>query len=646
MLFRSLPTGELRDAIATRVGGATFRLFGDPIYPTRELLEADVAGLERLYRSRGFLSAEVRMVLAPRRTGWASAALSAAEVAAEVAPKDAHVRFDIAEGPRTVIQRIELVFEGGAAGGRFAGDEARIRERLTVRAGDPYLRDTLDAQAQALKDWYWSLGRPRAVVTVGAPVPLADPHQVAVTFTIEEKQELHLGEVIVRGNFRTRDWVIRDQLRFQTGALLTADLQTGGLRGLRSTNLFNGVTLDLVNFEETRETTVDVVVRIEERHDQWAQLDVELGISGENGVFARGKPVWPNAWGVGIRGEIAGTYGSKYKSIESSLRVPRWLAAAWVGARFDTELTAFYRNQVTERFGELRSFGASLSAGRSWERAPADPGGARLVTTALRYDVRERTRDEDAIRPAGVAGAITRNPIQTRTGTLGVTLVWDQRKDASGNLNPLAPTAGFRVEGGAAFASPWLLGQDTFVKLSALGQGFWTFGRLQLRADGRYDLGIPQGGAVLLPEVERFFAGGDDTVRGYEEDRLATELISVPVAPIAGGCDPAAPSAGSLCQIRLLPAGGNMRALGTVDGQLTLGKLGGIPLASALFVDAGMVTNTWNAITWRSIRPSAGMAVRWLLPIGAVSLEWAVPLDPRIGDNPRGRYHLAVALRY
>ena len=79
---------------------------------------------------------------------------------------------------------------------------------------------------------------------------------------------------------------------------------------------------------------------------------------------------------------------------------------------------------------------------------------------------------------------------------------------------------------------------------------------------------------------------------------------------------------------------------------MTLWQLFGIPVASALFTDAGVVTNTWTAVDLRSVRPSAGMALRWLLPIGALSIEYAVPLQPRLGDNPKGRFHLAVALRY
>jgi outer membrane protein assembly factor BamA len=293
------------------------------------------------------------------------------------------------------------------------------------------------------------------------------------------------------------------------------------------------------------------------------------------------------------------------------------------------------RNQITERFGDLFTYGGTLSAIRTWQREADERHQARLIGVALRYDVRLLSRDEELIRPAGPAGDLTTNPIRTRTGTLGVRLTWDQRRDAQGNLNPLAPDHGFRAEAGVSYASPWLLGQDTFLKLSGLGQVFFTRGRVQLRLDGRYDHGVPLGGAVLLPEVERFFAGGDVTVRGFDEDRLATEIITEPVPPL-----------GQTTQVRVLPAGGNIRALSTIDLQVTLWKLAGFPVASALFTDAGLVTNTLGSVQLGDVRPAAGMALRVLLPIGAFSGEYAVPIAPQLGDDPRGRFHFSVALRY
>jgi outer membrane protein insertion porin family len=141
----------------------------------------------------------------------------------------------------------------------------------------------------------------------------------------------------------------------------------------------------------------------------------------------------------------------------------------------------------------------------------------------------------------------------------------------------------------------------------------------------------------LLPEVERFFAGGDTTVRGYEEDRLATEIIEAGVPPLGGAS-----------QLRVLPAGGNIRALTSIDAQIRLTTLPGtsLPLASGLFVDAGIVRNVWRPFDVDAIRPAVGVSLfRIVTPVGSFALDYAVPIFPQLGDDPLGRLHISVALR-
>lgn len=633
----SVSRADVLAAIGTREPGGFLSGGGTT---TTEQLAYDVAAIERLYQGRGFLQARASVEVAPTPAGWGASAVALAELAVDRAPHDLHVRFRVDEGPRTLITEIHFVFEGAATGGT-AATEAQVRARFAVKAGDPFVQDRLNKAAVELADWYWNLGRPRAKITFLEPVLSADGKAAIVTVNVEERQELRIGEVVVRGNFRTRDWVVKSELGFGKNQLLTGDLYRGGPTRLRATNLFASVQVGLVDFEETREGTVDVVVRVEERRDAFLTSEIEGGGSLETGWFLRPKVSFPNISGWGMRLDTNVTAGTQYQAAEATLRVPHWVVrhgSCELGrcVSFDTEVTSYVRNQTTERFGDLFTYGGSVALSRSWQRENTERHRARSIAAAVRYDVRLRSRDEELTRPAGPAGDLDTNPIRTRTGTLGVTLSWDQRRDPRGNLNPLAPDNGFRAEVGAAWAAGrFTLSQDSFVKLSGLGQAFYTNGRVQLRVDGRYDHGIPLGGAVLLPEVERFFAGGDTSVRGYEEDRLLTEIIRVPVPPL-----------GQTTQIRVLPAGGNIRALGTLDAQVTLWRAGSIPIASAIFVDAGLVTNTLAAFSLDDVRPAAGMAARLLLPIGTFSGEYAVPLRPRLGDDPRGRFHFVVALRY
>ena len=319
-------------------------------------------------------------------------------------------------------------------------------------------------------------------------------------------------------------------------------------------------------------------------------------------------------------------------AIEATLRVPSWLSRRFSPVEFQTELTAFHRLQDTPRFGQVTTDGVTVTLSRTWDRKRIGTRDARAITTGLHYDFRIRERPIDVLRPLGADDDQTQVPISTRTGSVGVTFEWEQRVDRQHALSPLAAEDGYRFDAQLSMASTKLGGQDDFVKVSAGGSRYLPVGQsLVLRADVRFDEGFPLNGAVLLPEVERFFAGGDASVRGYNDDRLATEIVQVNVPPIA-----------NVRQLRILPAGGNIRVMSSLDAQIRIWRL----FATGVFVDAGMIANEWRAVTTDTIRPSIGMALlRIVTPFGVGAAEYAIPLNPVLGDDPRGRWHISFAAR-
>ncbi|MCB9571090.1 MAG: BamA/TamA family outer membrane protein [Kofleriaceae bacterium] len=634
-----VPEAVVRGALTVAAKKTTFSLLGGTTALTAEQLAGDVERILALYHARGFGATEVTASAAPAPEALGDAATTAALLASERAPRDLYVRFDIDEGPRTEVARIEVEFVGDHKASRD-----QVLAQLAVEPHTPYIVGNLERAGKRLGDWFWGIGRPRARITL-AVTPADEPHQVVATYKIDEGGDVRIGKVVIRGNFNTDAWVIRRELRFREGALLTEALYTGGRSRLQATGLFSAVSIELLDFEEGRGDTVNVVVKVEERDDHRAYVDFELGRSSQKGTFFKINPVFPNPFGNGINGELSITrsfgfpdvLAAKYQSYEATARLPRWWTRRTIGFAADTELTAFWRRQETERFGFLTSWGGSVGVSRSWQRAGAPDRDARSIAATLHYDFRKFGRTEEAVRLAGNNGSLSTSPVDNRTGAIGLTLTLDQRVDARGNLSPLTPDHGYKLEGGVSFASRYLLGQDTFIKVHGGAQWIHQLtGRLQLRLDSRYDQGIPLGNAVLLPEVERFFAGGDDTVRGFDEDRLAIELVEQPVPPFDG-----------LTQIKTLPAGGNIRLLGGVDTQVRLWQVKGINLASAVFVDAGSIVNTFSSFALDDIRPAVGIAlIRALTPFGPLSLEYALPVFPREGDPTQGRWHFSVALRY
>jgi len=673
---RALADGLLRDAIGTREARLSAAFFGSRISATSAQLAADVEALVTAYRRAGYRDARVRVSAATEPAGLDSAALAAALLLADRGA-GLHVRYTIDEGLPTLLTQVEVAL--GDQGDALATPDQRAlctlvladlatfydEPQLATQAADNrcvataanlkfHEAESIDTRDR-LRDRLYSHGRPRAKVTYEAKV--LGPYRVAARYTLRDVQPLKIGKIVVRGNFKTRTHIILAELRgpdtetgFREGQPLTKDALAESARRLRNTGLFDAVNVAMPDLDNTSDGSVNAVVEVAERYDLIAQLDAEAGFSSYNGAFVRLIPSFKNLFGRGISLDLAGTIGfdaEKYLSTgelklrqlgaEATLRVPQWLTRQWLPDLIapQTELTAFHRRQDTPRFGEITTDGVTLALSRTWQRQRIGNHAAYARTVGLHYDFRLRERPVDVLRPVGADDDQTQVPIKTRTGAVGLTFEWEQRTDRRGVLSPLAPEGGFRLEAQAsyAFRGPFIFGgDDTFIKVSGAGSKYWLVGdNLVLRADLRYDQGFPLGGAVLLPEVERFFAGGDSTVRGYEDERLATEVIKVGVPPFDNAQ-----------QIRVLPAGGNIRVMSSLDAQLRIWKV----LATAAFVDAGLITNQWGNVTEDDIRPSIGVAlIRVVTPFGTGALERAMPLRPHLGDNPRGRWHLSFAAR-
>lgn len=656
---RAIGAAELTDAIAIKPARLSSSLFGSNTAASSVLLAADVERIAALYRRKGYRDVRVRVHAATDPAALDSAALTAGFLSANRG-NGLHVRFTIDEGAQTKLR--ELRVELGDRGDAISSPEERELCRLVLAElaelhGYPPLAIPVGGARCAaaadlpfhpvdaaetrdrLRDRLYSRGRPRTIVDYD--VVTLGKAAVAARYRLENTQELKIGKLVLRGNFRTRDWIIRGELRFREGAPLTSDALADGARRLRNTGLFDAVNISMPDLDQTSAGAVHAVVEVTERHGR-AQIELESGYSSFNGTFVKLIPSFKNLLGLGVSLDLTGTIGFDLGALvddgdlrlrqlaaENTLRLPPWLLGPF---GFQAELTGFHRRQETPRFGLLRTTGATAALSRTWERQRLGSRPARAITTGFHYDFRSRERNVDALRPIGADDDESQVPITTLTGSVGATFEWEQRVDRRGMLSPLAPEGGFRFDAQISYANPYLGGQDTFIKVSGAGSKYWSLGaNLVLRADLRFDQGFPLAGAALLPEVERFFAGGDATVRGFEDERLATELIRVGVPPLD-----------NVTQIRILPAGGNIRALGSLDAQLRIYKF----VATALFVDAGMIANQWSTVTRDDVRPSAGIAlVRFVTPFGVAALERAVPFYPRLGDDPRGRWHLSFAAR-
>ncbi|MDQ3334253.1 MAG: BamA/TamA family outer membrane protein [Myxococcota bacterium] len=662
---RAISEDDLREVLGTKTARLSRSLFGGSTAATSDVLAGDVGRIVNLYRRNGYRDARVRVTASTDPTALESAALTAALVSANRG-QGLYVRFTIDEGLPTLVTQVhvevgdsdaitpdtrvlcEQILKDLAELYKHPGLAKPASDRCIGIATDLAFREDDAAETDdRLKDRMFSRGRPRAEVSY-EPVVLG-PRRIVAKYKVSNVQQLKVGKVVIRGNFRTRASLIKTELGLKEGSVLTSDKLAEGARRLRNTALFDSVNIAMPDLDNTSGGTVNAVVEVTERYDYRMGVSVEGGYSSFNGAFLKLSPSLANMFGTGIALDLSGTIGANLAPLfegsldprqlaaEATLRFPQFIPRQiGIPIPFQTELSAFHRRQETERFGLLRTTGATIAFTRTIDRPRREGRPARAITFGLHYDYRVRDRNVDALRPIGADDDDAQVPVTTITGSTGITFEWEQRVDQRGTLSPLAPEDGFRLDGQLSYAHPYLLSQDTFLKLQLGASRFWPFGNnVVLRTDLRYDQGFPDfpffSGPALLPEVERFFAGGDGTVRGYADDRLATELIQIGVPPLS-----------NISQIRVLPAGGNIRVLGSIDLQYRVWSV----FATGLFFDAGLIKNQWPSVTIDDVRPAVGMTLfRIVTPFGSFAFERGVPLRPRLGDDPRGRWHINFAAR-
>jgi outer membrane protein insertion porin family len=601
---RAVSTDKLRKVIKTKPFPFLGSIgLGEGGYITATQLKQDVERLKAHYQELGFPDVQVTGQIAPHpalmdRPG----ALAAAVGARATEGGDLYVRFTIREGKRAIVEKVYI-------NGNKLVPSSVLLAQLTLRPGRPFAGKRLELDKARLARIYGEKGYPYAEVRALEELSF-DGTRVSVQFSVVERERVRFGPVFVRGNFKTRRSVIESDIDFKAGEPFDIRKIERAERKLRKRQLFNMVRIQLLGIGEKRRE-VPVLVSVEERHDDRGAIEFGVGGSTDNLLFGSLAYTNQNLLGFGTTISLKGEVGMKIQSGDLHYRDPRLL-----GSELKLDIQGFVRNQITERLGEVLTFGGTIAL--SYEFLPR-------LTGLMRYEIRQVKHKEDIHRPAAVDEA-RQVDVFTRTGGIGPALIYDTRD------NPLSPSRGYRVEGSMLWASQYLGGTHHFIKFNLSGQLFVPLPKgITIAFGGRYDHGLPLGGDVQLPKVERYFAGGDTTIRGFEESMAWAELTLAPMSPLAGAS-----------YYFLRPQGGNIRLLTNLEIQFPIWResiLFGLPLMGAVFMDNGMVTNSLFGFEASDFRHGAGLALRIVTPVGFSSFEYAWALDPEPWDPRLGRFH-------
>ncbi len=581
---------------------------------TKQLME-DAERIQEFYRSRGFRYARCWGAAATRPEAFrrpASVALLESLGPIKGRRDEIYVRFYIREGKQVNVERVNI---------ECKNEEIRklLQKTVRMRVGRPFTEKSLEEELSRIKETAANRGYPYVQVEYEAK-PSPERTGVFVTFKVDPGPLVHFGEVFIRGNLKTSTRVIRREITIKSGEVFSLKKRTESQRNLGSLGVLQAAQITFLGLQ-SQKNPVHVLVEVRERFDDYGSVEVGAGVSTDNPWFVNLSYTNRNLFGWGKQFRIEGEYGDIIQRGRVTYKDPRFLRTNLI-----LDLTGFVRNEDTVRLGQLLTYGGSASIIKRF---------TEKIQLFMRYEIKRVRMREPLRRTAAGMDESREVDVFTTTATIGPTFIWDRRD------NPLIPTKGFQIVTSLRWASRYLLADlvDTadFLHLRFAGQLFIPLPLDIVVAQGlRYDHGFPIGATVMLPKTERFYGGGDTTVRGYERDQLYTTVEWSPLSPYGEG---------SLYNVT--PRGGNLRLVYNAEIHFPIWKesiLFGLPLRGAIFFDTASIANTLYSKRgfkdfFSNFKHSMGVALRIVTPVGALSVAYAVPFEPSYGTDPSGRVH-------
>ncbi|MDD2597732.1 MAG: outer membrane protein assembly factor BamA [Kiritimatiellae bacterium] len=485
----SIESKELRSAFGQRPWYDPRGWFSDTPISAQDLEDARQLA-EEVYHNQGYLDAKV-----------------AAPVKEVIAEGEAAMVFDVSEGDQysvdlTAIRGVKLFPEGEVlAEGPLAVDAV---------AG----RQAINDSAKKIGDYYTSRGYiDTQVRPVIEPIE-GKPGRMAITYSVLEGGLVYINNIIIRGNNKTKDKVLRRELMVNPGEIMN------GVKIERSENRLKnlGYFKNVRNYSEAteKEGTRDLIYEVEEQRT--GNFMIGAGFSSIDNLvgFAEVSQSnfdimnWPNFTGGGQKARLGVEMGSRRQTIEASVTEPWFL-----NRPLALTVEAYRRMRWYDNYDEIRS-GASVGlsypvkVGRIGTRYTLELVEMDDFDTGYEYDVNEDSLDfGNYDGDKGYFGYHDSEYGDAINSVIRVFWAHDTRDQ------PFIPTRGYKTMlFGEVFENG--IGDNELYKMGAHYQRWYRMPWYKhvLSLKGRVETIDAINGDV--PVYERLFAGGPHSIRGFE----------------------------------------------------------------------------------------------------------------------------------
>ncbi|MFT3914309.1 MAG: POTRA domain-containing protein [Anaeromyxobacteraceae bacterium] len=588
-----------------------------------------------------------------RADGWLDAVYLGTSATLDASRRSVDVTVRFLEGARIHVESIG--FEGNVA---LPVDALARESRLAP--GDPLAFEKVEETRSAILRRYLAAGYLYARVEAREDLDRTR-HVAALRFAVEEGPRVRIGRVVLSGNRRTRDALVRRAVEVQEGQTYDPDALARSQAALLRLGVFRSVELRLQEAEVPAEVK-DLAVELAER--PYATLAQGVGFSIANGPRATVEYLRPNLFGRAV--ELTARAKANYP-VNTALsyrpelvnkaardviegRVDLGLRAPGTGLPVNAGLRTDLIGEILHRRAyDLRRVAAITGV---------DFGLASRLSYSLQYEL-----ELDDINKTQAAGVVTQADLERLRFDKGVTTLHAVRPSVTLDLrdNSAHPHSGLYAfasaeyqrslgDGGVAVLGllPGSEIHTNLVKVQATGSMYWPVGASVIALSLRGGRVFPLDGDSKTIVPRRFFLGGAASMRGYTEEEMTPEDVRGDLAAEGRYCATSPTDVGCTDRGRRIAAGSRPVSEGGEAFVLAKGELR-VPVSPTvelgLFLDFGNLWLDPSKFRVVDLRANAGAGVRFVTPIGPAALDVGLNLTPDHAINERGyAAHFTIGL--
>ncbi len=532
---------------------------------SKQKLSGDLETLRSYYLNNGYLEFNI----------------DSTQVSITPDKKDIYITINITEGEKYTVSDVRL-------GGEMLVPEAALRGLIQLKPGDTFSRQKLTDSTKKITD---RLGNEGYAFANANAVPELDKtaKRVALTIMIDPGRRVYVHRINIAGNTRTRDEVIRREMRQLEGAYYDGAKIQQSKQRLDRLGYFTEVDVETPAVPGTSDQ-LDVNFKVKERPT--GAITVGAGFSSTEKLILSGAITQQNIFGSGkylslqlstsrINRNLAVSYTDPYYTVDGVSRgfdlYDRHTDASLLGLGYYTTNTTGGGVRFGVPLTEVDSFGFGLAA-ESTRIGINDLSPQRYVDFVNIFG-----KDNTAI-----------------PGTVG--WIRDARDSA------LQPTTGALIRANLEAGLPG--GTLKYYKLTEQMQWFYPLSRTYtLMLNG--EIGVADGtGGKPLPFYKNFYAGGITSVRGYDSYSLGPRDVLNSFL------------------------GGNKRLVGNAEVLFPMPGTGvDRSMRLSVFLDAGQVYGADEKMRLSELRYSTGLSFSWISPMGPLRLSYGRPLNAKPEDK-------------